>query len=635
MLAPRRLRRRLVTSVSGGRRERGERAGAAVVLAAAATTSNAFPQSLPKETPASLTLFSLFPSPHASPSLSISPLSLLSSLPPLQDSNPRIKSGEIPRYTGIVNCFRRVAAEQGVASFWRGNLANVVRYFPTQAFNFAFKDTIKNLFPRYNPHTDFWRFFATNMASGGLAGAGSLLIVYPLDFARTRLAADVGTGKGREFTGLIDCLTKVVKRGGPMALYQGFGVSVQGIIVYRGAYFGLYDTAKGVLFKDEKNAPLLAKWAVAQAVTAAAGVASYPFDTVRRRLMMQSGGAEKVYSGTADAWSKIYRQEGGKAFFKGAWSNVLRGAGGALVLIMYDELKKVRFSGGGDVLSADEKWVRARKKCLRKKRKNAPTPTLPPLSHPSPIPPTPPTPSHNTTDHRREDGLSAHAEGVVTLAGAKEWAYAPLRGKEKDTKKGGGWSCRRAPHPALQQRARARGCASAPCAHVRGRHGRAACPRSEWGGGGFPCVRACGVCEWCSFSRPVFPLAFSSTHLPCLSLFSLFFFSMGDDFFDNNINTQQRGETTPRAARARRAPSLLQGAGRDGRMGLLYPLPLSSLSLSPPPTHHTLTFTTPPAQPPRAQSRPPHPAHHPPPRHPHSRPPHHHPPPQGTTPARA
>ena len=48
-------------------------------------------------------------------------------------------AGEIPRYTGIGNCFTRVTAEQGFASFWRGNLANVIRYFPTQAFNFAFK----------------------------------------------------------------------------------------------------------------------------------------------------------------------------------------------------------------------------------------------------------------------------------------------------------------------------------------------------------------------------------------------------------------------------------------------------------------------------------------------------------------
>merc|ERR1711990_1080229 len=97
-----------------------------------------------------------------------------------QDANPRIMSGEIPRYTGIVNCFTRVSAEQGIGSFWRGNTANIVRYFPTKAFNFAFKDTIKALFPSYSPKEAFWPFFAVNMASGGLAGAGSLLIVYPL-----------------------------------------------------------------------------------------------------------------------------------------------------------------------------------------------------------------------------------------------------------------------------------------------------------------------------------------------------------------------------------------------------------------------------------------------------------------------
>lgn len=271
----------------------------------------------------------------------VAPIERVKLLLQTQDANPLIKSGEVPRYTGIVNCFSRVASEQGVSSFWRGNLANVIRYFPTQAFNFAFKDTIKKQFPKYDPKKQFTRFFMANLASGGLAGACSLLIVYPLDFARTRLAADVGKGANREFTGLVDCLRKVATRGGPMALYQGFGVSVQGIIVYRGAYFGLYDTAKGVLFEDEKKANVLAKWAVAQTVTAASGIISYPFDTVRRRLMMQSGGKEKIYDGTIDAWRKIAKNEGGGAFFKGALSNVLRGAGGALVLVMYDELKKI------------------------------------------------------------------------------------------------------------------------------------------------------------------------------------------------------------------------------------------------------------------------------------------------------
>ena len=77
------------------------------------------------------------------------------------------------------------------------------------------------------------------MASGGLAGAGSLLIVYPLDFARTRLAADVGSNKDREFTGLVDCIGKTARAGGITALYKGFGVSVQGIVVFSGSYFGL------------------------------------------------------------------------------------------------------------------------------------------------------------------------------------------------------------------------------------------------------------------------------------------------------------------------------------------------------------------------------------------------------------
>jgi solute carrier family 25 (adenine nucleotide translocator) protein 4/5/6/31 len=271
----------------------------------------------------------------------VAPIERVKLLLQTQDSNPRIKSGEIPPYTGIANCFSRVSAEQGFISLWRGNLANCIRYFPTQAFNFAFKDTIKNMFPKYNSKTDFWKFFAVNMASGGAAGAGSLTFVYPLDYARTRLAADVGKSVAdREFKGLADCLSKTVKHGGIMSLYNGFGVSVQGIIVYRGAYFGFYDTGKGVIFKDEAQAGFIARWAVAQAATAAANMIAYPFDTVRRRLMMQSGAKEQYYKGTIDAWRKIMRDEGRKAFFKGGMSNILRSTGGALVLVLYDEIKK-------------------------------------------------------------------------------------------------------------------------------------------------------------------------------------------------------------------------------------------------------------------------------------------------------
>lgn len=50
--------------------------------------------------------------------------------------------------------------------------------------------------------------------------------------------------------------------------------------------------------------------------------------------------ADIMYTGTLDCWRKIAKDEGANAFFKGAWSNVLRGMGGAFVLVLYDEIKK-------------------------------------------------------------------------------------------------------------------------------------------------------------------------------------------------------------------------------------------------------------------------------------------------------
>jgi solute carrier family 25 (adenine nucleotide translocator) protein 4/5/6/31 len=259
-----------------------------------------------------------------------------------QDANPKIISGEVARYTGIVDCFSRVAKEQGIGAFWRGNFTNIIRYFPTQAFNFAFKDAIKSLFPKADKNTEFAKFFAINMASGGLAGAGSLAIVYPLDYARTRLASDVGSGKA-QFNGLADCLKKTVASSGVGGLYNGIGVSIVGIIPYRGVYFGLFDTLSGLnpYQKDSNNITRAgSKFVCAQTSAIAAGYASYPFDTVRRRLQMQSEKPQEewVYKGTADCFAKIMKDEGTGALFKGAGANALRTVGAAMVLVLYSEI---------------------------------------------------------------------------------------------------------------------------------------------------------------------------------------------------------------------------------------------------------------------------------------------------------
>lgn len=233
--------------------------------------------------------------------------------------------------------------DAGILPFWRGNLANCIRYFPTQALNFAFKDKIKAIFNMKK--TDSYAVkFSKNIASGGAAGAMSLCFVYSLDYARTRLANDAkqaGKGAERQFNGLIDVYAKTLKSDGFVGLYRGFMISCVGIIVYRGCYFGFYDTLKPIILGD--NAGVITSFILGYVVTISAGLVSYPIDTIRRRMMMTSGEAVK-YRSSWDCAVQIMKKEGFMSLMKGAGANILRGVAGAGVLAGFDKFKELYIS---------------------------------------------------------------------------------------------------------------------------------------------------------------------------------------------------------------------------------------------------------------------------------------------------
>ncbi|KAI5371150.1 Putative mitochondrial carrier protein [Septoria linicola] len=264
----------------------------------------------------------------------------------IQNQDEMLKTGRLShKYNGIADCFRRTTADEGIVSLWRGNTANVIRYFPTQALNFAFRDTFKSMFGYKKERDGYGWWMAGNLASGGMAGATSLLFVYSLDYARTRLANDAKnskTGGDRQFNGLVDVYKKTLASDGILGLYRGFGPSVAGIVVYRGLYFGMYDSLKPVLLTGNLEGNFLASFLLGWTVTTGAGIASYPLDTVRRRMMMTSGEAVK-YKSSFDAASQIVAKEGVKSLFKGAGANILRGVAGAGVLSIYDQLQVIVF----------------------------------------------------------------------------------------------------------------------------------------------------------------------------------------------------------------------------------------------------------------------------------------------------
>ncbi|KAH9500326.1 ADP/ATP carrier protein aac3 [Bulinus truncatus] len=251
----------------------------------------------------------------------------------IQSQDELIRYGRLNKpYKGIIDCTKRTLHSEGLLAFWRSNLVNCVRYFPTQALNFAFKDHIKAAF-KTSPGESHGRKLAKNIFSGSIAGALSNCFVYSLDYARTRLAMDAKNGENplvkRQFSGVVDVYQKTWASDGIRGLYRGFFISVVSIMVYRGCYFGFYDSLKPILLRE--NPGFLSSFTLSYGVTVSSNLMAYPMDTIRRRMMLRSG--EKVqYRGSVDCALQIIRNEGCLSLMKGAGANILRNIAGAGVL---------------------------------------------------------------------------------------------------------------------------------------------------------------------------------------------------------------------------------------------------------------------------------------------------------------
>lgn len=264
----------------------------------------------------------------------------------VQNQDEMLKKGTLERgFKNPFDCGAWIMKNEGPAAFWKSNFTNCLRYFPTQALNFAIKPKVKAIpmFKIDKQNDGKLTKLGKNIVAGGFAGGGSLICVYSLDYARTRLANDMKQvakdgkkGGEREFNGLIDCYVKTFKADGITGLYRGFVISFVGIFVYRGLYFGLYDTIMPFLPADVSY---FVRFSVGYTVTVLAGLASYPIDTIRRRMMMTSGGGVH-YSSSMDCAMQIMKNEGWASYFKGAGANIMRGIAGAMVISGFDVVKR-------------------------------------------------------------------------------------------------------------------------------------------------------------------------------------------------------------------------------------------------------------------------------------------------------
>ena len=188
-----------------------------------------------------------------------------------------------------------------------------------------------------------------------MAGATSTTILYPVEFVRTRLALDVGrSAQERYYRGTWDVLRRIFQAEGIFGFYYGYTIAVTGGIAYRVMYLGGYDALKQELvwrkqqqLEDGRGVSVELSWwerfASAQFISLTAGTLSYPFDSIRRRMMMQAGKPleERVYRGTIHCISTMMEKEGIRGFYRGLGPNILRSIGGTILLVGYDSIRKV------------------------------------------------------------------------------------------------------------------------------------------------------------------------------------------------------------------------------------------------------------------------------------------------------
>lgn len=250
----------------------------------------------------------------------------------------RIKPWMEP-HKGLLDCISRTYKIEGIRSFWRSNSVACFTYIPQQVLSIGFYGIIKNLFKPEQSDGQLLRF-TKNIASGSACGVATLLFTYPLEFTRVKLATDIKLSSKAPYQHA-SAFSVFKKNKRLRRCYHGFFISCAGIMVYRGCYFGLYDSLKPIILSSDAGD--VSRFCLGYSVTVASGLIAYPFDTIRCRRIVNMDHPVKSYkyTGSIDCAVKIVKNEGFMSLMKGASVGILRGVAGAGILVGVDKLEEI------------------------------------------------------------------------------------------------------------------------------------------------------------------------------------------------------------------------------------------------------------------------------------------------------
>eukprot|EP01006_Ploeotia_vitrea_P017364 TRINITY_DN48474_c0_g1_i1.p1 TRINITY_DN48474_c0_g1~~TRINITY_DN48474_c0_g1_i1.p1 ORF type:complete len:260 (-),score=-0.24 TRINITY_DN48474_c0_g1_i1:274-1053(-) len=245
-------------------------------------------------------------------------------------------------YRNLFDFIRQVRASKGLSEFWRGNMTNCLRFAPVQGAVLAVNELI---LASWNSKTDR-QDFGSKLLAGGIAGTVVTFFHFPIDSARVKVAEDKSRSRWKEtpkqFNGVLDCIRQTVNNNGLTALHRGAGVTLTGAFIHRGLQLGLFGQMMSMIPQESKKGVtgLFKTYLCATVANAVAAFASYPVDTIRRRLILES--AHSSCQTARDTFAMILEREGARSFFRGASAVIFRSVG-PIVLTLFERSRTTWF----------------------------------------------------------------------------------------------------------------------------------------------------------------------------------------------------------------------------------------------------------------------------------------------------
>nr|DBA19830.1 TPA: hypothetical protein GDO54_015600 [Pyxicephalus adspersus] len=235
-------------------------------------------------------------------------------------------------YKNSFDCFRKVLRYEGFFGLYRGLLPQLVGVAPEKAIKLTVNDFVRDKFTQRDGSIQL----LAEILAGGCAGGSQVIFTNPLEIVKIRLqvAGEISTGpKVRALTVLRDL--------GFFGLYKGAKACFLRDIPFSAIYFPVYAHCKSS-FADEQGhigaLQLLIAGAIA-GVPAASLVT--PADVIKTRLQVAARAGQTTYTGVIDCFKKILREEGARAFWKGAGARVFRSSPQfGVTLVTYELLQR-------------------------------------------------------------------------------------------------------------------------------------------------------------------------------------------------------------------------------------------------------------------------------------------------------